>query len=121
MGLVPIRFIEEPIEVSFNKSPLLEKIPGCPDEFLWHDKTFQIIETLSEWHDYSRKGHMVHNMTLGHAAVAKRRGSWGVGKDYYRVLTEGGRIFELYFDRAPKGAANRKGGWFLYRELVRSE
>lgn len=56
-----------------------------------------------------------------HAAQARfgreRRGSWGVGQDYYRVRTSVGRFFDLYYDRAPKDADQRKGGWFLDKEL----
>jgi hypothetical protein len=61
---------------------------------------------------------MTSNMRPEHAAVAERRGSWGVGRDYYRVLTDSGRIFDIYYDRAPKDAGRRKGAWFLYRELA---
>jgi hypothetical protein len=60
---------------------------------------------------------MARNMQPQHAAVAEKRGSWGVGRDYYRVRTRKGRVFELYFDRAPKDVDRRKGAWFLYREL----
>jgi hypothetical protein len=52
-----------------------------------------------------------------HAAVAASRGSWGVGRYYFQVRTEGGQFFELYYDRAPKGSDQRKGAWFLVSEL----
>jgi hypothetical protein len=52
-----------------------------------------------------------------HAAAAERRGSWGVGRDYYRVRTDSGRVFDLYYDRAPGSVHDRKGAWFLLREL----
>jgi len=61
------------------------------------------------------------------ARAAERQGTWGVGRDYFRVRTDTGQTFELYYDRAPKagprlplsGAGEgRKGGWFLYRELA---
>jgi hypothetical protein len=64
---------------------------------------------------------MAQNMQPAHAAAAERRGSWGVGRDYYRVRTAGGRLFDIYFDRAPKDAGHRKGAWFLYRELPAGE
>jgi hypothetical protein len=118
MGYIPHRFVSEPIEVIFDKKPLLEKIPGCPEEFLWREEKFCIVEVISEWHDYRRKGRMARNMSIEHATVATRRGSWGVGQDYYRVLTENGRIFDIYYDRAPKDTSDRKGRWFLYRELL---
>jgi hypothetical protein len=28
-----------------------------------------------------------------------------------------GRLFELYYDRAPRGSKERKGAWFLQSEL----
>jgi hypothetical protein len=80
--------------------------------------TFEIVEILSEWHEYKRRGRMARNMSPEHAAVAESRGSWGVGQDYYRVRTTDGRIFDIYYDRAPKDVNHRKGGWFLYRELA---
>ncbi len=111
------RFIAEPVEVEFNKPPMLEKKPGCPDRFFWQGKTFEVVEKLTEWHDYRRRGRMGQNMRPANAAIAEQRGSWGVGRDYFRVRTDGGRIFEMYYDRAPKDADRRKGAWFLYREL----
>lgn len=64
---------------------------------------------------------MAVNMRPEHAAVASRRGSWGVGRFYYRVRTDTGRVFDLYYDRAPKSADDRKGAWFLYREMSVTE
>jgi len=64
---------------------------------------------------------MAHNMRAEHAATAEVRGSWGVGRHYFRVRTFAGRIFDLYYDRAPKNADNRKGAWFLYREMTEIE
>jgi hypothetical protein len=117
MNLIPIRFISEPIQAVFDQAPLLEKIPGCPDHFTWRDKNYTIIEIISEWHNYQRKGRMARNMTPEHAAVAGQRGSWGVGQDYFRVRVDSSQIFDIYYDRAPVDAMNRKGGWFLDREL----
>lgn len=114
----PLRFIQEPIEVSFDHPPALEKKPGCPNRFIWGEERFEIVEMLAEWHDYRRRGRMARNMRPEHAATAARRGSWGVGLDYYRVRTDCGRIFDLYYDRAPVDAGRRKGAWFLERELA---
>jgi hypothetical protein len=109
------------VEVAFDRPPLLEKMPGCPSSFSWRGAVFQVVELLSEWHDYHRRGKSARNMKPEHAAVAEHRGSWGVGQDYYRVLTDSGRIFDLYYDRAPKGSDQRKGAWFLDKELARGE
>lgn len=113
----PLRFIGEAIEVEFDRPPALEKVPGCPARFIWHGETHRVAEVLSQWHDYSRRGRMARNMQPTHAATAARRGSWGVGRDYFRVQTDVGRVFDLYYDRAPTGAGGRKGTWFLYREM----
>jgi hypothetical protein len=56
-----------------------------------------------------------------HAKNAERGGSWGVGQDYFRVRTDKGRLFDLYFDRAPVDVDRRKGAWFLDRELTEGE
>jgi hypothetical protein len=117
MHYTPIRFINEQIEVHFNSPPILEKKPGCPDGFVWRENHLNILEVMSEWHDYERKGRMTRNMKPANARKASKRGSWGVGQDYYRIRTEQNRIFEIYYDRAPHNINHRKGEWFLYREL----
>ena len=114
----PARFINETIEVFFNQAPLLEKKPGPPARFTWRGEEFSVIEILSEWHDYQRRGRMARNMQSKHASHAELHGSWGVGQDYYRVRTQDGRIFDLYYDRAPKDVDRRKGAWFLFREMT---
>ncbi|HLF25715.1 MAG TPA: DUF6504 family protein [Anaerolineae bacterium] len=114
----PIQYIGEEIEAQFDQPPALEKKPGCPDAFAWRGRTYRIIEKLAEWHDYQRKGRLASNMRPEHAAAAAGRGSWGVGRDYFRVRVEGGQLFELYYDRAPKGSKQRKGTWFLVSELA---
>jgi hypothetical protein len=103
--------------VQFEEAPALDKMPDCPDRFVWRGQTYRVVEKLSEWHDYRRRGRMARNMSPRHLATASRRGSWGVGRDYFRVRTESGRVFDLYFDRAPRSIDERKGQWFLYREL----
>jgi hypothetical protein len=110
-------FIGEPVTVEFDQPPLLEKKPRCPDRFIWAGEIYGINEKLSEWVDYQRRGRMAKNMQPAHASVAEQRGSWGVGRFYFRVRTADGRTFDLYYDRAPQDADRRKGGWFLYREF----
>jgi len=119
--LKPIRFIGEPIQVRFDRRPALEKKPGCPDGFNWQGRDYQIVDQLGEWYDYSRRGRMARNMRPENATVAKSRGSWGVGRFFFRVRMEDGRVFDLYYDRAPKSANRRKGAWFIYRELAPAE
>jgi hypothetical protein len=114
---LPLRFIDEEIEVFFERAPLLRKRPGAPDGFAWEETKHLVEEVLSEWRDYQRRGRAARNMSEEHLRAAAKRGSWGVGRFYFRVCTDQQRIFDLYFDRAPKAAADRAGRWFLWREM----
>ena len=113
----PLHYIGAKIQAEFDQDPLLIKEPGCPDRFFWEGQVFQITEKLGEWHDFSRTGNMAHNMRPANQAKAIKRGSWGVGRYYFRVKTDSGRLFELYYDRAPRHAGDRAGSWYLDREL----
>ena len=118
MKLTPIHFIGEEIDVSFDEPPMLEKKPGCPDSLVWQGSTLRVQELIDGWSDYSRRGRFARNMQPRHATVAEKRGSWGVGRMFFRVRVEDGRYFELYYDRAPKDAKHRKGAWFLRCQLA---
>ena len=118
MELKPVHFIGQPVQVEYDEPPVLEKKPGCPDRFIYLGQVYTVQAILSEWHDYHRRGRMSRNMRPEHAAVAERRGSWGVGQDYYCVRTQNDQIFDLYYDRAPGSVDQRKGGWFLDKELA---
>jgi hypothetical protein len=76
--------------------------PLRPVSFTWRDEQFRIATILRSWHDH------------GFPAGAPRRKNWRMRRhrNYYEVLTEGGRRFEIYLDR--KGPALT---WILYREL----
>ncbi len=116
-----IRFISENIEVVFDKPPMFDKTPNCPDRFLWNGQTFGIVEILGQWSDFGRVGAMAHNMRPSSMKKALRRGSYGVGRFYFRVRTRSEQIFEIYYDRAVKSVDDRKGKWMLFRELISSE
>ncbi len=114
---IPIAFLDDEIEVFFEHAPLLSKHPHAPDGFAWRDQRFEVSEVLSEWVENERRGKAAKNMSEAHLRTAARRGSWGVGRFYFRVRTDQQRVFDLYYDRAPKGAADRAGHWVLWREL----
>jgi hypothetical protein len=109
-------FLAEPIEAEFSGQPLLLKKTGCPAAFRWRGERFEVTDVLREWHAYGRRGRMADNMSPAHAAAAMRRGSYGVGRDYYTVRTAGGRVFTIYYDRAVKDASNALGEWILLEE-----
>jgi Domain of unknown function (DUF6504) len=117
MNLLPIHFFDQTIEPIFDTPPALEKSPGCPNGFVWNEATYRITEMLSSWVDFKRRGKMARNMQLQHAATASQRGSLNVGRFYFRVRTDTGQVFDIYYDRAMKNVDNRKGQWFVYREL----
>jgi hypothetical protein len=123
----PIHFFDQPIEPIFDTPPAREKTPDCPNGFTWEEKTYRVVEMLSSWSDFTRRGKMARNMRPAHAAVASSRGSLNVGRFYFRVRvllssssTAGqaeSQIFDIYYDRAMKNIDDRKGQWFIYREM----
>jgi len=117
MEIKPLRFIDQPIEVIFDTPPLTEKSPPCPDGFIWEGRSYRVVGKLSEWFDFTRRGRFARNMQPAHASAASRRGSLGVGKFYFRVRTGTGQTFDIYYDRVILSADDRKGRWFLYREV----
>ena len=118
MEFTPLHFIDQPIEVIFDMPLTLEKNPDvAPNGFIWDDKTYRVIEMLSSWNDFKRRGRMAQNMQPAHAATASTRGSLNVGRFYFRVKVDNGQIFDIYYDRAMKSVDERKGQWFLYREM----
>ena len=112
------RFIDLQINIIFNEPPMYEKKPDCLNGFEWEGEVFHIGEMLNEWVDYTRRGRMARNMSDAHSKSAAGRGSWGVGRFFFRVKTDNGRIFDIYYDRAPKGIDERKGRWVLFREII---
>lgn len=110
-------FLDQPIEVLFDEPPIREKTPDCPNGFIWEGKTYRVVELLSSWSDFARRGKMARNMRPAHAEVASSRGSLNVGRFFFRVRVDTGQIFDLYYDRAMKDLDDRKGQWFVYREL----
>lgn len=121
MALIPIRFIGTPLVPIFDRPPALEKTPDCPDGFTWEGETYRVTELLSTWVDNNRRGRMARNMQPQHAALAVKRGSWGVGRFYFQVRVDSGQIFEFYYDRAPKDVDARKGSWILVCEMAASQ
>ena len=130
----PTHFLDQPIQVIFDTPPAREKTPDCPNGFIWEDKTYRVIEMLSSWSDFKRRGKMARNMRPEHAAVAASRGSLNVGRFYFRVRValssssiakhprgtagQSEQFFDIYYDRAMKNVDDRKGQWFVYRELA---
>ncbi len=109
-------FIDSEISVGFRNSPQKSKMPGCPDWFEWKEQRFEVVKMVAAWDDLRRRGRMARNMSDAHSARATHRGSWGVGRFFYRLVTQEGRCFDVYYDRAPQGVDDREGKWFLLSE-----
>ena len=112
-----MHFIDEEIEIHFDVPPVRLKTPPCPDGFTWQERRFRVIDKISVWRDFTRRGRLARNMRPAHAEVAAERGSLGVGRFYFRVRADTGQVFDLYYDREIKDVDDRLGHWFLYREL----
>jgi hypothetical protein len=117
---IPLHFHDEVIEILFDAPPVREKAPHCPNGFIWNGTTYRITQSLSEWTDFTRRGKMANNMRPAHAATAATRGSLNVGRYYFRVEVDTGQIFDIYYDRAMKNVDDRKGQWFVYREMEKT-
>src|SRR5574341_167112 len=122
MDFTPLHFLDQPIQPIFDKPPIREKTPDCPNGFVWEEKTYRVTEMLSSWTDFKRRGRMARNMQPAHAAVASTRGSLNVGRYYFRVRVLSSRstagqtqeqVFDIYYDRAMKNVDDRKGQWFV--------
>jgi hypothetical protein len=97
VDFTPLHFLDHPIAVIYDRTPAREKAPDCPNGFLWDGKTYRVIDMLSAWTDFTRRGRMARNMQPAHAAVASTRGSLNVGRYYFRVKVDTGQIFDLYY------------------------
>jgi hypothetical protein len=117
-----MEFYSDEIQVRFEREPTLEKKPGLPAAFIWRGREYVIVELMREWHDYRQRGKTkaFYERERGSypAKSSQRRGSWGVGRDFYRVGTDSGEVFDIYYDRAPKGRV-AEGPWILYRRLAK--
>ena len=109
-------FISAEIRAIFARQPIILKRAGVPDAFIWEGQRFEVAELLAEWHDYDKERRELGATRRSQTQLNRQHGSWGLGRDYYRVRTTDDRYFELYYDRRPKSRAII-GVWVLYREL----
>lgn len=85
------RFIGEEIEVRFAQKP------GPPTSFIWRGREYEIVE-----------------IEMAYQRLDFKRPWWRRRhRDYHRVRTDTGQVFEIYFHRGPG-----KRYWMLYREFI---
>lgn len=113
-------FIGEAIEPVFAAPPTLSKKAGPPVAFIWRAERHEVVRVVAEWHDYRGLDRDAPEGRPPYAARGKRLGSWGIGRDFYRVVTTGDRVFDIYYDRRPL-SCTRTGSWRLYQEWLPGE
>ena len=116
--LKPVHFINEVIAVQHSIKPVYKRTPTPPDGFVWRGEAFHISEIMLEWKDFDRRGKNAHNMRPTNQLKAAKRGSRGVGRFYFRVMTDNDRIFQIYFDRANWDNETQTGSWILHSEYA---
>ena len=78
-----------------------------PTSFRLGDQEYVISQILDAWHDYG-----FGRSPLRHKKWWQRR-----HRNYYRIKTTQGEIFEIYFDRGTSLKHPEYRKWFLYRQL----
>lgn len=98
--------------------PVYAKTPTPPQAFIWQGNEYGVKEILLEWKDFERRGKSSRNMRPSSQLKAAKRGSRGVGRFHYQVLTQEDQIFQLYFDRASWDQDTQTGEWILQAEYT---
>ncbi len=80
---------------------------NVPVAFRLDDHEYKISAILDAWPDHG----------FGKAPLHRKRWWHRRHRNYYRVRTDDGKIFEIYHDRGTSLEGVRKGKWFLYRQL----
>jgi hypothetical protein len=87
-------FISETIKVKQDKTNRL------PVEFIWRGEPRHIVEIIAEWQDWNFP-----------AGVSKADWRARRHRNYYRVLCDDNKTYEIYLDRQDI----EKLTWYLYR------
>jgi hypothetical protein len=98
----PGEFIGKPIQVRMTGEVRV------PASFRLGDREYEVAEILETWQDHG----------FGMASPLKKNWRLRHHRNYFRVRTTEGDVFELYLDRTRVGLrAGAPRRWFLYRRL----
>ena len=75
-----------------------------PQSFTWENRDYEVAEILLAWMDWG----FPQGSTQRDWRSRRHR-------NYYRVRTDSGQIFEIYHDRGPTGGG---GAWYLFQQLT---
>ena len=78
-----------------------------PASFRLGDREYIISDVIEAWHDYG----------FGRSSLRSRRWWQRRHRNYYRVKTTHGEVFEIYYDRGANLEHPERKKWFLYRQL----
>ena len=78
-----------------------------PVSFRLDDREYVISDIVEAWHDYG----------FGKSPLRRKRWWHRHHRNYYKVKTIEGEIFEIYYDRGTKLEHAERKKWFLYRQL----
>jgi hypothetical protein len=101
-GRPATEFVGRPIEVRTTGEVRV------PASFRLEDREYEVAEVLEAWQDHG----------FGMASPLKKNWRLRHHRNYFRVRTTEGEVYELYLDRTRVGlrhGAPRR--WFLYRKL----
>src|SRR3990170_3088158 len=99
------------VEVSGEGESPVEGEPsagGEPKAFTLRGHRHAVVEVVSTWHEESFGGGYRRDAWLGHQRV------------FYRVRTETGELFDIYFDVGERQRRGR-GRWVMHRRLAAGE
>ncbi len=78
-----------------------------PSSFRLGDREYVISNILEAWHDYG----------FGRLPLRRKRWWQRHHRNYYRVRTTEGEVFEIYYDRGTSLEHPEYRKWYLYRQL----
>jgi len=99
-GHVPRRFFGKQIDV------VTEKCPAIPVSFFIEEECHKVDEILLVWHDYKFPDD-----------DRKHRWWQRKHKNFYRLRTVAGRIFEIYFDLDSGSKNNDSRRWYVTKKF----
>lgn len=99
MGPGSEKFISQAISVSRDAES------GKPVSFVWNGREYTVREIIAVWPDW------------GFSSGSPKRKNWRMRRhrNYYRVETVDGEVFELYHDRGIKGENDT---WVLQTQIT---
>ena len=97
----PERFLARQIEVTTGGTV------KAPVSFRFDDNEYTVAEVLESWPDHG----------FGRASAGRNRWWQRHHRNYFRVLTTGGEVYEMYYDRGTSLDNPERKKWYLTRRL----